>query len=80
MRRLAVKVLEVPKVVVSSLGLRDLVVGVWLARVDEIWELDGILDEKDGNVVSNDVPITCLHVSVQGWAADVITYPLQCRI
>ena len=37
----------------GSLG--DLVVRAWLDRVNQVGELDGILDEKDGNIVSHDI-------------------------
>lgn len=46
---------EVPGRVVGSGCLWDLVVTPRLDCVDQIGELDGILDEKDGNVVANDV-------------------------
>ncbi len=36
-------------------GLRDLIVRHGLDRVDEVGEADGVLDEEDGNVVSNDI-------------------------
>jgi hypothetical protein len=35
--------------------LRDLIVTARLDSVDQIWEQDGILDEENGDVVSNNV-------------------------
>lgn len=39
----------------SSGGLRDLVVRTWLDRVDQVGELDGILDEEYGDIVTDDI-------------------------
>jgi hypothetical protein len=46
------QILEVPEVVVCGLGLRYFVVRLWLAGVDDIWELNCVLDEEDGNIVA----------------------------
>jgi hypothetical protein len=46
---------EVPGRVVSRGRLGDLIVWPWLDGVDQIREPNGILDEENGNVVSNDV-------------------------
>lgn len=46
---------EVPCRIMSSSSLRDLVVGTWLDRVDQVGELDSILDEEDGDVVTDDI-------------------------
>lgn len=46
---------EVPCRVVGCGRLGDLVVRAGLHRVDEVRELDGILNEEHGDVVSNDV-------------------------
>lgn len=36
-------------------GLGDFAVGLGLDGVDEVREVDGILDEEDGNVVADDI-------------------------
>lgn len=46
---------EVPGRVVSRCRLRNLRVRLGLYRMDQVWELDGILNEEDRDVVSNDV-------------------------
>jgi hypothetical protein len=46
---------EIPSTVVSSSSLRNLTVRLWLDSMDQIRELDGILDEEDWDVVSNQV-------------------------
>lgn len=46
---------EVPSGVVCSGSLGDLVVAAGLDGVDEIWEENGILDEENRNVVSNNI-------------------------
>ena len=50
---------EVPGAIMGSGSLRDLAVRLRLDSVDQIWELDCILDEENGNVVTDDV---CHHV------------------
>lgn len=65
MGRLCVQVLEVPKVVVSRLSLRNLVVWLGLAGMDEIRKLECILDEEYRDIVSNHVPITLGCVVLQ---------------
>lgn len=44
--------LEVPEIIVSSLGLRDCIVWLRLSGVYNIGELQGVLNEEDGNIVS----------------------------
>ena len=56
---------EVPRRVVRSGGLGNLIVRARLDRVDEIGELDGILDEEDGHVVSNDIKVAFVGVAGQ---------------
>lgn len=46
---------EVPRGVMRGSSLRDLTVATRLNGVDQIRELDGILDEENGNVVSNNI-------------------------
>lgn len=46
---------EVPERVVGALGLRDLPVGMRLAGVDDVRELDRVLDEEDRDVVADEV-------------------------
>jgi hypothetical protein len=46
---------EVPCRVMGSGCLGDLIVRARLDRVDEVWEPDGILNEEDRNVVSDDI-------------------------
>ena len=42
-----------------------------LTGVNDIGELQSILDEKDGNVVSNNIPITLLCVVLDSEPADI---------
>ncbi|KAI9166472.1 LOW QUALITY PROTEIN: putative two component histidine kinase [Paramyrothecium foliicola] len=70
-RRLRVHELEVPEVVVRRLGLGHLVVRLGLAGVDDVRELHGVLDEEDGDVVADEVPVALLGVELDGEAAHV---------
>jgi hypothetical protein len=49
---------------VGSCALRNLVIRPRLNRVNEIWELNGILDEEDGYVVAHNIKIAFISVSV----------------
>jgi hypothetical protein len=64
-------VLEVPEVVVRRLCLRDLAVRLGLSGVDNIRELHGVLNEKDGDVVANNVPVALLCVELDGKTANI---------
>jgi len=46
---------EIPCRVMGSSSLRDLFVWTWLDSMDKIWEQDGVLDEENWNVISNDI-------------------------
>jgi hypothetical protein len=46
---------EIPRAVMSSSSLRDLIVWPWLDRVDQVRELNGILDEEDRDVITDNV-------------------------
>lgn len=48
---------KVPEVIVCRLALGDFIVRFRLNGMYNIWEFDGILNEEDGNVVSDQVPI-----------------------
>lgn len=61
-RRLRMQVLEIPKVVMSALGLRDLRVGLGLASVNNVWEFYGVLDKEDWNIISDEIPVSLLSV------------------
>jgi hypothetical protein len=62
---------KVPEVVVSRLGLGHFVVRLGLPGMDNVGELDGVLDEKDGDVVAYDVPVALLGVELDGKAAHI---------
>lgn len=62
---------KVPEVVVGSLCLGHLVVRLALASVDNVGELHGVLDEEDGNVVANDVPVTLLGVKLDSKPSNI---------
>jgi len=70
-RGLGVVELKVPKVVVCRLGLGHLVVGLGLAGMNDIGELDGVLDEEDGDIVADNVPVALLRVELDSEAADI---------
>jgi hypothetical protein len=62
---------EVPEIVVGGLALRDLVMGLRLDGVDKVGEVDSVLDEEDGYVVSDNVPIALGSVELDGEAPHI---------
>ena len=52
-------------------GLRHLVMGLGLHRVDEVGELDRVLDEEHRHVVADQVPVAFVGVELDGEAAHV---------
>jgi hypothetical protein len=54
---------KVPSRIVSGSGLRDLAVGLRLAGVDHVGELNSILDKEDWDVVSNEIPVSFIGVA-----------------
>jgi hypothetical protein len=55
MQRTGLLAEEVPSRIMCGSSLWDLSIRLWLDRVDEIREQDGILDEEYRDVVSNDI-------------------------
>lgn len=62
---------EVPEIVVGRLALRDLVMGLRLDGVDEVGKVDSVLDEENGYVVADNVPITFGGVELDGEAPHI---------
>jgi hypothetical protein len=59
-----VEELEIPEIVVCSLRLRDFIMRLRLASMDNIWELHCILDEEDGYVIADNIPVAFLSVEL----------------
>jgi predicted acyl esterase len=51
--------------------LRDLTIRLGLAGVDDIRKLHRVLDEENGNVVTNNVPVALLGVELDGETANI---------
>lgn len=64
-------VLEIPKVVVSRLCLGNLVVRLWLASMDNIWELHGVLNEEHWDIISHNVPVALFRIKFDGKASNI---------
>src|SRR5664279_313124 len=62
---------EIPKCVVSSSRLRKPAIRLHFYGMDEVREFDGILDEKNGDVVSDQVPVSFLSVKLDRKSAYV---------
>lgn len=71
MSGLSVHLDKVPEVVVRRLCLGHFVVRLGLGGMDDIGELDGVLDEEDGDVVAYDVPVALLGVKFDCKAAHI---------
>src|SRR5580658_370871 len=55
---------KIPEGVVRCCGLRETSVRLHFHGMDEIWEFDGILNEEDGNVISDQIPVSFLRVKL----------------
>jgi hypothetical protein len=62
---------EIPKVVVRRLCLGHLVMGLWLNSMDDVGKFDRVLNEKHGDVVSNNVPVALFGVELDGEASNI---------
>lgn len=68
---LGLKTNEVPEIIMGGLPLGYLVVRFRLHCMHEIRELDGILNEENGDVVPDNVPNTLLRIELGGKATNV---------
>ena len=62
---------EVPKVVVSRLSLRNFIMWLGLYSMNKVRKLDCILNEENGDIVSNNIPISFLCIKLDCEAADI---------
>src|ERR1035437_847548 len=62
---------EIPECVVRGCRLRKAAVGFHLYSMDEVGEFDGVLDEKNRDVVADQVPVAFLGVKLDGKSAYV---------
>jgi hypothetical protein len=65
------QILEVPEVVVSCLCLRHLAVWLRLSSMNYIGKLHGILNEEDGDVVANDIPVALFGVKLDSETSNI---------
>lgn len=57
---------EIPKVVVGSLSLGYFIMRHRLARVNDVGEFNGVLNEKDGNVVADQIEVALGSIELGG--------------
>src|SRR5664280_285671 len=62
---------EIPERVVRGRRLWKAAVGFHLYGMDEVWEFDGILDEENWDVDTDEVPVAFLGVKLDGKSAYV---------
>jgi hypothetical protein len=55
----------------SRLRLGNLIVWLRLASMYDVWKLHCILNEEDGDVVSNDIPVAFFGVELDSEASDI---------
>src|SRR5665647_2554660 len=60
---------EIPEGVVRARRLRKTAVRFHFYGMDEIGELDGILNEEDRDVVTDQIPVAFLSIELHGKAA-----------
>lgn len=62
---------EVPKIIVCRLALRDLIMRFGFDGMNKVRKLDRFLNEEDGNIIPDQIPISLLRVKFGGKAANV---------
>jgi hypothetical protein len=62
---------EIPERVVGRMRLGDLAVGMGLAGVDDVGELDAVLDEEHRDVVADQVEVALIGVELDRKASGV---------
>ena len=77
MRCLGLQAYKVPKVVMGSLCLGDLIMWFWLDSMNEVRELDGVLNKENRNVVADDIPVPFLCVHLESKSSHVTDSVLQ---
>lgn len=55
----------------SGGSLRNLIICPWLDGMDEIRELNSVLDEENGNIVSNNVEIAFVSIESDSKSVDI---------
>src|SRR5208282_1918296 len=62
---------KIPERVVRCCGLREATVRFHLYGMDEIWEFNGILNEKDGNIISDQIPVSFFRIKLHRKSAHI---------
>lgn len=62
---------KVPKVVVRALPSRNFVIRFRFDCMNEIWEFYCFLNEEDGHVVADNIPVSFLRVELDRESTDV---------
>ncbi len=60
-----------------TLSCRNLIVRLGLHGVHKVGELDSVLNEEDGNVISDDIPVSFVRVKLDSETTDVADSVLQ---
>lgn len=64
-------VLEIPKVIMSTLSLRNLIMRLRLHRMNNIRELDSILNKENRNIIPNNIPVAFRSVHLHREATNI---------
>ena len=62
---------EIPEGIVRGCRLRESPVRLHLYSMDQVREFDGILDEKDRDVIADEIPISFFGVELHRKSADI---------
>lgn len=55
----------------GTLALRYFIVGLGFDSVDDVGELNGVLNEEDWDVVTDQIPVTFLRIELNGETSNV---------
>src|SRR6202041_2619775 len=62
---------KIPETVMGRLSLWETLIRSLFRRMYQVWKLDGILNKKDRNIVSHQVPVAFLCIELHGESADI---------
>ena len=62
---------EVPEIVVCGLRLREIPIRFGFCGMNKVGKLHSVLDKKDGNVISNNVPVSLFCIKLHCESTDI---------
>lgn len=71
MSRFRMHILKVPKVIMRTLTLRNLIVRLRLNRMNNVRKLDSILNKEDRDIIPHNIPVPFSSIHLHSEAPDI---------